>query len=83
MFAARALIVVWGFAVAFGLDAFTSLSPLRRFALGGGLAALMAGGVGIAHWGFTPSLGVVVLVGSVIVGTVLQSPRSLEHCKRN
>lgn len=80
---ARVLIGLWGLAVAFGLDAFAHLSEARRGVLGMGLAALLAGGIGVVHWGATPSLGLLVLAGGAAVALVAGAARSpADHCKR-
>lgn len=69
---ARALTGLWGLAVAFGLDAFTPLNITLRFALAAGLSAMLAGGVGIAHWGVTPALGLLVLAGGCALAFALR-----------
>ena len=74
--AARALTGLWGLAVAFGLDAFASLSYPSRFALAAGLSSVLAGGVGIAHWGVTPVLGLLVLAGSCALALALRATSS-------
>jgi len=74
--AARVLAGLWGLAVAFGLDAFASLSTPSRFALAAGLSAMLAGGVGIAHWGVTPALGLVVLAGGCALSLAFHATSS-------
>lgn len=76
---ARAVIAIWGLLVAFTLpfDAAGPLGPAQRCALGAGLAALLAGGVGTAHWGVTASLGAVVLCGAGLIAGVLLTQRQI------